>query len=230
MKLERRGGKLSQEKRIRIMIICALSILCLSQPMLAQSGRRPPKRESPPPPQAPAETRPEPAPETPAEKPGPAAYLIVGGDRFGSSMDIPSVYADNAVDACLSRLKKSPSLSVRPGGNMTRGDAINIAKKEKDAHVVWLEIRADNNRAEGISIGYTVFKPQTAQVKTSGRVYLDGRSVGSGRVGIPLPGGNRRLPLEYQMSEGGKNVADRLMKNFEVPLPPDYLNVAESWK
>ncbi len=225
MKPERQGGIFSQEKRGRIMIICALSILCLSQSMPAQSGRRPPRRESPPP--APAETRPEPATESPAEKPGPAAHLIVGGDRFGSSLDIPSVYADNAVDACLRRLKKSPSLSVRPGGNMTRGDAINIAKKERDAHVVWLEIRADSNRAEGISIGYTVFKPQTAQVKTSGRVYLDNRSVGNGRVGIPLPGGNRRLPLEYQMSEGGKNVADRLMKNFEIPLPPDNLNVSE---
>ena len=226
MKSERQVAGLYRQKRGRIMLICALSILCLSQSMLAQSGRRPPKRESPPP--APAETRPEPPTESPAEKPGPAASLIVGGDRFGSSLDIPSVYADNAVDACLSRLKKSPSLNVRPGGNMTRGDAINIAKKEKDAHVVWLEIRADNNRAEGISIGYTVFRPQTAQVKTSGRVYLDNRSSGIGRIGIPLPGGNRRLPLEYQMSEGGKNVADRLMKNFEVPLPPDNFNAAGS--
>src|SRR5215213_1465372 len=115
MRHEGPGRPLSQEKRGRLLIICAVSILCLSQSLSAPSGRRPIKKDSPPPP-APAETRPEPEPAPPAEKPAPAAYLIVGADRLASSMYILPGYVDEAVDACVKRLKKSPSLDTRGGG------------------------------------------------------------------------------------------------------------------
>ncbi|HVF88768.1 MAG TPA: hypothetical protein VNH22_01800 [Blastocatellia bacterium] len=216
MRHESPARPFSREKRARLLMICALSILCLSQSLLAQSGRRPIKKDPPPPP-APAETRPEPAP--PAEKPAPAAYLIVGADRLGSSMYILPGYVDEAVDACVKRLKKSPSLDTRGGGTMTRKDAIDRARKEKDAYVVWLEVNVEQNGAEGVSIGYTIFKPETAQVKTSGRVYLSGSRMGRGGVGVGVPSVNRRLPPEYLMREGGQDVADRVMGNFHVPLP-----------
>ena len=208
----------SRTKRAALFIICAVSILCLSQALLAQSGRRPPKRESPPPP-APAEPSVPLEQKTPAEKPPPAAYLIVGGDRLGSSINIMPSYVDEAVDSCVKRLRKSPSLDVKAGGSMTRRDAIERAKREKEAHVVWLEVRADDDRLDGISIGYTVFSPQTAQVKNFGRVYLGNRRAGNGRVGVGVPPVMKRYPLDYYMREGGEDVADRVMGLFQVPLP-----------
>ena len=207
-----------RKKPAGLLIICAVSILCLSQAMLAQSGRRPPKREPAPPP-APAEPAPPLEHKTPAEKPPPAAYLIVGGDRISASINILPSYVDEAIDSCIKHLRKSPSLDVKAGGTMTRRDAIEKAKKEKEAHVVWLEVRVEDERADGVSIGYTVFNPQTAQVKNFGRVYLGNRRAGNGRVGVGVPSVIKRYPIEYYMREGGEDVAERVMSVFLVPPP-----------
>ncbi len=208
----------SRTKRAGLLIICAVSILCLSQAILAQSGRRPPKRESPPP-SAPAEPAGPPEHKAPAEKPPPAAYLIVGGDRISSSINILPSYVDEAVDSCVKHLRKSPSLDVKAGGTMTRRDAIEKAKREKEAHVVWMEVRVEDDRSDGVSIGYTVFKPQTGQVKNFGRVYLGSRRAGNGRVGVGVPSVGRRYPIEYYLREGGEDVAERVMSVFQVSPP-----------
>lgn len=218
MKVQDSGREPSRKRRASLLIICGALILCLSQAMPAQSGRRPPKKEPSPPP-APAEPAPELEPDAPAEKPGPAAHLIVGGDRMGASMDILPGYVDEAVDSCLRRLRRSPSLDVKAGGSLTRKGAIDRAKKEKDAHVVWLEVRAEDYDSGRLSISYTVFMPQTAKVKTSGVVYLGSNRVGNGRVGVGLPPINGRMPRDYQIREGGERVADRVMGNFDLPLP-----------
>ncbi|HYP28209.1 MAG TPA: hypothetical protein VE262_15950 [Blastocatellia bacterium] len=209
---------LSQTDRAGLLIVCAVSILCLSQAILAQSGRRPPKRE-PPPPSAPSEPVGPPEHKTPAEKPPPAAYLIVGGDRYSASINILPSYVDEAVDSCVKHLRKSPSLDVKAGGTMTRMDAIERAKREKEAHVVWLEVRVEGDRTDGVSVGYTVFEPQTARVKNFGRVYLGSRRAGNGRVGVGVPSVIKRYPLDHYLREAGEDVADRVMDVFQVPPP-----------
>jgi hypothetical protein len=102
---------------------------------------------------------------------------------------------------------------------MSRKEAIDKAKKGEEAYVVWLEMSVDNvnSASVGIILNYTVFSPQTGKVKTFGHVYLDRAQVGTGNVGIGLPpSASRRLPLEYQLKQGGREVADRVMETFHV--------------
>ena len=210
---------LSPEKPRCLLIVCAISILCLSQAALAQSGRRQVRRDSPSP-AAPVEAKTEREVTPTPAKPAPVASLIVGGDRFGSSLMMLSSYVDTAVDACVERLRKARSLAVTAGGNMTRKEAIDQAKKEKDAHVVWLEMRVEGDRdMADVVIEYSVFMPQSAKVKTHGRVYLDGTQRGNGRIGVGVPSVTRRLPLQYLVQEGGRSVADRVLDKFHVSLP-----------
>lgn len=218
MRLVRLSLWLSKERRGYFLILCLLSILCLSQASFAQSGRRQSKNTSPSPPvvvepKTDGETKP------PAEKPAPVASLIVGGDRNSASFDIPSSYLDIAIDSCIERLGKSASLSVVGGGAMSRKEAIDKAKKGEEAYVVWLEMSLDNvnSASVGLILNYTVFTPQTGKVKTFGHVYLDRAQVGTGNVGIGLPpAASRRLPLEYTLKQGGRDVADRVMDTFHV--------------
>ncbi|HYY57535.1 MAG TPA: hypothetical protein VE842_09385 [Pyrinomonadaceae bacterium] len=186
--------------------------------MPAQSGRRRDKREASPPVvtnEAVTERKADP-PAT--NKPAPVATLIVGGDRFGSSLYILPGYVDEAVESCMKRFKNS-GLAVEAGGGMTRKEAIDRAKRQKDVHVLWLEIRVEDDGSDSASIGYMVLTPQTAKVLTSGRVYLGSSRIGTGGVGVSVPSIGGRMPLEYQLREGGRSVADRVMKVFQVEVP-----------
>ena len=215
----------AEKKRGRLLMVCVVSILCLSEAALGQSGRRQSRNPS-----TPAtvvtenKTADEPQPSPPAQKSAPAATFIVGGDRLGTSLYVLPGYVQVAAASCVDRLRKYAGLEAIAGGNMTRRAAIDRAKKEKDAHVVWLEIKAGENGSRGgtgsdeISIAYTVFTPQTAKVLTSGRVYLGSRRAGVGGVGIGVPSISGRFPLEYQLKEAGENVADRVKNKF--PLGP----------
>lgn len=202
------------EKRRFLLIVCAFSLLCFSQGAFAQSGRRQSKSVSTTPPVI-VEPKTEAEVKPPKAKPAPIATLIIGGDNLSSSFDIPSGYLDIAINACIDRLEKSQSLAVSSAGsNMRKKDAIDKAKKQTEAYVVWLEIRGESD-GSGLILEYFVFTPQTAKVKSSGHVYLDRIQRGNGRIGVGLPPSvSGKLPLDYMMKEGGRNVADRLVEVF----------------
>jgi hypothetical protein len=207
----------AEKKYWRLLIVSVVSILCLSQAVLAQSGRRQRKNPSSTPPVVTEnKTEAEAKPKPPASKPAPLATVIVGGDRFGTSMYLLSGYVDVAVRACIDRLSDSTGLEVVAGGGMTRSMAIERAKKESNAYVLWLEVRVEEDNSDTVSISYYGYTPQTAKVMTSGRVYLGSRGVGRGGVGIGVPSITGRLPLDYQMREAGKSVADRVRNKFGV--------------
>jgi hypothetical protein len=220
MKHKRFIVDLSDPKLRCLLMVCGLLIICLSQAAHSQSGRRRNTGSPTPSPvtvQADTKEEVKPAPA----KPAPIASLIVGGNSFGASMDIPSSYLDIAIDACIGRLKEAASLAVSGGGSrMTRKDAIDDAKRQKEALVVWLEMKVDDPQrgANGIVIGFTIFAPQTGAVKGFGEVYLDSNRMGTGRVGVGLPKVANRVPLEYLMRDGGRNVADRVMQKLNVGL------------
>jgi hypothetical protein len=201
------------EKKLKwLVIVCALAALCLSQAALAQSGRRQSKNASP---STPITTDPktEPAPGPPAVKPtpaSPAASIIIGGDRIGSSTYLVASYVDEVVRACMDRLRETQGLEVKGGGDMNRKAAIDRAKKETNASVLWIQLRIEEDGSNSISISYTLFTPQTAKVLTSGNVNPAMKGVGSGGVIIGLPSPTGRLPLQYQLKEGGREVANRI--------------------
>lgn len=208
-------------KRACLLTLWAVSLLCLSQAALAQSGRRQNKPLSPPTPivtKDEGEPRPEARPRP--NSPAPSATIIVGGDRFGTSSSIIPGYVDEAVESCVAELNKSHGLEARGGGGMTRKEAIDRAKKETETHVLWLDVRMDGNRQEDIAVSYTLFMPQTAKVLTFGNIYLLGRRSGNGRVGVGLPPiGGRNMPLQYQMREAGRGVAERVISKLQSATP-----------
>jgi hypothetical protein len=214
---------LSKEKRRYLLLVSALSLLCLSQAALAQSGRRQVKRESPSPPPGTTEAKRETVAQPTPAKTAPAASFIISGDKLSAQLDLPAGYLDVAVQACIDRLAKAPSVAASAGGTtISKKEAIDMAKRQTDAHVVWLEIRVERDSpvSTDVTLQYSVFTPQTAKVKTFGRVYLDGAQLRKGGVGVGLPPSTaRRLPLDYLMKEAGRSVAERLMSSFHISSP-----------
>jgi hypothetical protein len=219
MRRESLSLSLMKERHGYFLIVSVLSILCLSQGALAQSGRRQSKNISPSPP-ASVEAKPEVEIKKPSVKPAPVASFIVGGNRLSDTFNIPVGYLSIAIDACIERLGKASSLSVTGGGdNMSRKEAIDKAKKQETAYVVWLELKVEDNGSASSSIilEYSVFSPQTGKAKTSGHIYLDRAQLNNGRIGVGLPpSSTRRLSLDYLVREGGRSVADRVMDTFHV--------------
>ncbi len=196
---------------------CVATMLCLSHAAFAQSGRR--SKSAPSPPTPVAEPQAEPTASPSNAKPVARTSIIVGKDRFGSTNFVLSSYADVAVRACIDRINESKGLEATGGGDMTRKDAIDRAKKQTNGYVLWIEIRDEQGADDNISIGYSVYMPETAKILTSGRVYLGTRGAGAGGVIVGVPSASRRLPLEYQMREAGHEVADRIMDKLHPGLP-----------
>jgi hypothetical protein len=216
--MRRKKTEFSLGRRVCLLTLCAVSLLaCLSQAALAQSGRRQNKPLSPPTPVATGgegEAKPETKPS--AEKPGPSATVIVGGDRFGSSASMISGYIDEAMEACVIELNKSRGLEARGGGGMSRKEAIDRAKKETEAYVLWLDLRVEGSREDDISVSYTLFMPQTAKVQAFGNVYLSTRRMGRGPVSVGVPSAGGRMPLQYLMREAGRDVAQRVIDKLQT--------------
>ncbi|HKQ52629.1 MAG TPA: hypothetical protein VJT74_09690 [Pyrinomonadaceae bacterium] len=195
-----------------LLTACVVALLCLSQSAQAQSGRRQKTVLSPSPPadtttvtkDKEGEAKPR------ADKPAPLATVIVGGDRFSNSYSVGPTYIDEAVESCTENLNRAGGLEARGGGDMTRKDAVDRAKKETEAYVLWLEMRVEGNRTDDITVTYTLFRPQTAKIMAYGNVYLATRRVGKGPVGVGVPGIGGRMPLQYLMREAGREVAGRV--------------------
>lgn len=193
-----------------LLTVCAVALLCLSQSALAQSGRRQKTVSSPSPPADTTTKDKEGEAKPRAEKPAPLATVIVGGDRFSNSMTVGPTYIDEAVESCTEDLNRSGGLEARGGGNMTRKEAVDRAKKETEVYVLWLEMRIEGNRADDVTVSYILLRPQTAKIMASGNVYLATRRVGRGPVGVGVPGIGGRMPLQYLMREAGREVAGRI--------------------
>ena len=93
---------------------------------------------------------------------------------------------------------------------MTRKEAVDRAKKETEAYVLWLEMRGEGSRSDELYVSYMLLRPQTAKIIASGNVYLATRRVGKGPVGVGVPGIGGRMPLQYLMREAGREVAGRV--------------------
>lgn len=221
MQHERSTLALHRETRPWCAIVCALFFVCLSQTALAQSGRRPVKQDTPPPTTT-VETKAEPVVTRPAINTPPIATLIISGDRTSAEFDIPIGYLDFAINACIERLRKAIALEVSAGGtNLSKSEAVDLAKKQTSSHVVWLDLKVENDNTGmgGIIVQYFVFIPESAKVKNFGRVYADRAQLGTGPMGVGLPRStSKRAPLDYLMKQAGRDIAERLIGIFQVSL------------
>ena len=193
-------------------------VLSCASTDLAQSGRRAQK-----PTPAPVSTpEPTPTPNASSEKPKPRLTFLVGLDRHDGFSDIPSYAYEGVLRSLTARLGDAPLVQV--GGRqseMSRSNAIQKAKAEKEAYVVWLQLRADTTGSNtqnslNIIIEYWVFAPTTAKVTTFGRTYTEAQR----NKGILSPRTASIYDDRY-LNHAAQEAADRILAHFQIQAPPD---------
>src|SRR6185295_19261898 len=153
------GSPLPRAFAFSIAIIFALGCAATAA---AQSGRRAPK--STPAPVAAPTPEPTQTPVAASKLPKPVLQFVVGIERYDSFSSISIVTYNDVLRNCAQRLDESPSVSAqRVESSMSRNEATNRAKAEKNAYVVWLRVREDNMSSSptgspgNVYIEYVVF-------------------------------------------------------------------------
>jgi len=208
------GSPLPRAFAFSIAIIFALGCAATAA---AQSGRRAPK-SAPAPATAPL-PEPTPAPVATSKQPRPVLQFVVGIERYDSFSSISIGTYNDVLRSCAQRLDEPPSVSVeRVERPMSRGEASNRAKAEKNAYVVWLRVREDemSNNTRGnpnnVYIEYFVFAPTTAKVVSSGSAYPRKRGI------IPssrTPGING----DREVIEAARTVANKILAAMQMHIP-----------
>jgi len=208
------------------LLIC-IALACCALNAEAQSGRRNPTGS----PSVPAPT---PTPEA-KEKTSEAAKdvkrqeIILTTNRGDAFAGIPLYYYDTVLRSCAGRLDDSRGVKVTPVSKHTaRAEAINTAKAEKEAYVVWLELKTDSMRnstpgydLSDVMIEYTVYEPTTAKVKTHGTTYQGSASAGGVSVGLPGSRGANSAVVERRLQYAAIDTAERILKALHLALPSD---------
>jgi hypothetical protein len=160
---------------------------------------------------------PEPTPTPkPAEKPKTVLTFIVGIDQYAGFAHISTAIYDGVLRSCAERLDDPASVKVEVAqGEMGRGEAINRAKGEKEAYVVWLEISADSMSGDNntIWLEYAVFAPTTAKLVTSGKTYRDDQNKGVLRPRTSNVYG------DYALNQAARQAAERILASFKIQVP-----------
>jgi hypothetical protein len=213
---KRLAPPLSGKRHKPLFIFCAVAALLFSHAALAQSGRRP-KRDAPSTPPPTVTTAPKVDPE-PFNPPLPISSIIVVGDLIQEGKSF-SNQVDKAVDACVKRLKERPVINAVGSGSMKRPVAVERAKKETDAYVLWLGIKMEDINMWGDStipyIDFIILMPQTAKILMEGRVDPNKEEViiiGGARLPTPK---RRRLDEFEQLEIGGRQIADLVRRKLQ---------------
>ncbi len=216
----------NQPPRLRPLVAGFVLILgfgCVST-NLAQSGRR--GRKVDPVPVSTPEPEPSPTPDAPAEKPKPRFTFLVGVDRYDAFSNLPNYYYEGVLRSLVARLDDSAVVQVGATQiNMSRSDAVQKAKAERDAYVIWLQLELDamssntqNGGTPDVIIEYAVLAPVTAKQVTSGRTYTQAQR---NRGGILNPRGSSVYGDRY-LNQAAQEAADKILAHFRSnpPAPP----------
>ena len=202
--------------------VCFLFVL-FALTALGQSGRRLSK--------SPAVSVPTPEANQTEKKPAtneqPKLNLIVGINRGEAFSGIPLSFYDSVLESCAKRLDDSRGVHVEVvTSEMTRGDAVHRARAEKEAYVIWLQLRTDSysgtngNNPDDTYVEYTVFEPASAKVKTQGNCYPN--SSRKGVVVVPrTPGSSSIMITEGRLRAAAQEAAEKILKALHVALPTD---------
>jgi hypothetical protein len=198
-------------------------LLAFSLSVMAQSGRRAnkPGATAPLPVATPVEpdvtAKPSPSPAKPL------LTLLVGMEDASSFSRIPLGAQTGVLQNCVKRLEESPSVKVTVvGQNISRGEAIKMARAGKEAHVVWLQVRLDRYSsdqgatvdASDVSIEYVVYAPVTAKVVTQGHTYPQAQ-----RSIIPTTR-NGGLYGDSRYNKAAREAAERILAALKLSTRP----------
>lgn len=192
----------------RLLIVCTVVVLCFSQFALAQSGRRPKSTTVP----AKATTEQGEATEAPPRM----SSLVIGGhDIDPDTKEFWSNQTSIVANACTDELKKRQlGLEIIYSGKMTKVEAVERAKRETAAYVLWFGYRSKLVNLDFLIdyIDYIVLVPKTASTLTEGRVYPAKQKSSADPGGIlRLPSrGRGRASNSYLLERGGREIAARV--------------------
>lgn len=151
-------------------------------------------------------------PEAEEKKEKAPAWRMLVGTAMQDNFNVPMMYTDVAREGCLGELKRNPLLQVTAAGNMTRGEAIEAAKKDDKLYVLWMELVVDNFTAstrDGFDLRYMLYEPKTARVIGSGSGY----PVQSTNMPLPTIGMNS---AQYRVHLAGRDVARQVMSRLNM--------------
>lgn len=199
-------------------LCAALAALC-ALGVMAQSGRRVHKSKP-----APVSTpEPTPTPTKPAEKPKPAFTFVIGMDKYGDFSRIPLYVSSGVLRTCAGRLDDPDSVKVEIATrDMGRADAVRRAQAEKEAFVVWLQLRPNtlsgragsNDDPYNVQIEYSVFAPTTAKQVTSGRTLPEAYR-NKGVIVSPKSSG---VYGDYYLNQAAREAAERILAHFHIGM------------
>ena len=206
-------------KRFRIssafsFALCAALVLMCALAIFAQSGRRVRKPEPllVPTPEA------TPTP-TPVAKEKPEFTFIVGLDKYGDFSRISLSDYSGVLRSCAQRLNESRVVKADvESHDLSRAAAIQKAKGEKEAYVVWLQLRPNNASVRtgsnddpyNVFIEYSVFAPITAKQVTSGNTFPEAYRRTPVRIPTSPTVGN------YYLNQAARGAAERILDHFHV--------------
>lgn len=211
--------KHSQASRGLASAYCAALLAVCALAVVAQSGRRVRKPSAPLPVSTPEAT---PTPSAPVAKPKPAFIFIVALDKFGNFSRVSLNAYSGVLRSCAGRLSDSRSVKAEVSTQDTsRSDAVRQAKAEKEAYIVWLQLRPNNFSGQtgsgddpnSVYVEYTVFAPTTAKQVTAGSTYPDAYR----NKGVRLPTSSTNG--DYYLNQAARGAAERILDHFHLHLP-----------
>ena len=154
--------------------------------------------------------------------------IILTSNRGDSFAGIPLYFYDIVLKSCASRLDDAREVKVEVVQKHTsRSAAINSARDQKTAYVVWLQLRTDgvnNNTGSSdygdVSIDFTVYEPTTAKAKVQGTVY-QGAYRNKGVIVGPKTTGSNSVAAENRLRDAARDAADRIIRGLHLVLPTD---------
>ena len=206
------------------LIVCASLLFSLNALVgSAQSGRRLPKAAAPPP----EEKREAKSSEKSKDDEKARVAIILGIDGRHLSFNVPTYFYDAVLQSCADRLRDAPSVKLNvTGRDMNRGEAIKLAKSQKEAYVALLDLRTEglgsgsmsSDSYDEILIDYVVFAPETAKVTTSGRSYQRAYRKGPIVVG-PRTGRTSPIYAEQMLRQAARDAAERILSALHLIIP-----------
>lgn len=205
---------------VTLFVLCTLGIV-------AQSGRH--VRKSTPAPAPTPEATPTPAPV--AKQSTPTLTFLVAMEKFSDGSRISLYTYSGVLLSCADRLGDAGSVKAETtSSNMSRADAVRQAKAEKEAYIVWLQLRLANygrpsvyDDPSNVYIQYVVLAPTTAKQVTSGNTYPEAYK--NSRVRLPTP----NTQGDYYLNQAARGAAERILDHFHLhpsnklpgPVPND---------
>jgi hypothetical protein len=201
---------------VRILAVAfaiTFTLSCVST-AVAQSGRR---VKNPTPAAVPL-PEPTPPPAATPENPKPVLKLVLGMERPDGFTGISLNTYTGVLRSCAERLDEPLSVKVELAQHpMRRIEAINRAKTEKDAYVIWLQVRADEMSSNPTGtpnnayIEYLVFAPTTAKLVTSGSTYP--------RRGVIASPRTTGVNGDRAFNEAARAAADKILAALQMHIP-----------